>query len=270
MEDKQKHKHRLKVGDNLTNNQNIQCVVLELIKKTRPTPTRHGTAHRTYVKIKFLETGYITVCDANNFIHGKVKDYLRPSVQGVGILGYVEDLEKQYRLRDMKEYRLWEGIIRRCYGSEYEIENQSYKDATVCERWLRFDYFYEDVPSIEGYNLWKEYQIENPNKKNIFELDKDTKVEGNKVYSLETCIFIPKTYNSSYTSWASKETKRKILKRLEESKSENFRNERYINEKCFRVRTIYYNGQSNSKLIRRFKKHSPKNNMVNAFRWFKL
>jgi hypothetical protein len=214
-----------------------------------------------------INTGYITTCDPLNYIKGKIKDYLEPTVKGVGILGYVEHLEQQGRLRDLKEYRLWEGILYRCYGCDYSIKNKSYENAYVCDRWLRFDYFYEDITKVEGYDLWKEYKEKYPNKKNIYEFDKDTKIIGNKIYSLESCSFIPKSINAGFTKWARAETKSKLLERLEVMNNEGG-NERYISEKRVRLCEIYNNRQSNSKSSRWIKNHTSKNIVVNVPRWF--
>ena len=117
----------------------------------------------------------------------------------------------------MKEYRLWAGVMERCYVEHIDKE-LSYNEATSSERWKRFDYFLEDISKIEGYELWKQYQIDYPNEKNEYELDKDTKVLGNKIYSLETCRFIHKTLNAGFTSWASSEAKNNILNKINEVK----------------------------------------------------
>lgn len=166
---------------------------------------------RTLLDVEFVSTGYKTTIYPKN--NTKVKDYLKPSVHEVGCLGYVQDIEKN--LKDMKEYRLWAGMIERCY-CEHSDRELSYNEATTSERWKRFDYFLEDLPKVEGYELWKKYQLEHPNEKNIYEFDKDTKILGNKIYSLETCRFIHKTLNAGFTSWASIETKYKILNKINE------------------------------------------------------
>lgn len=92
--------------------------------------------------------------------------------------------------KSTREYRLWCGMINRCYCncSAYD----SYKDCTVCERWLCFSNFLFDLPKIEGYDLWK-----NNEGKRIC-LDKDLKQQDKdiKVYSLENCCFIENNKNS--------------------------------------------------------------------------
>lgn len=166
---------------------------------------------RTLLDVEFVSTGYRVTIYPNNIVN--IKDYLKPSVHNVGCLGYVKDIEGN--LRDMKEYRLWVGIMERCYVEHIDRE-LSYNEAISSERWKRFDYFLEDISKIEGYDLWKQYYLNNPNNKNEYELDKDTKILGNKVYSLETCRFIHKTLNAGFTSWASMDTKNNILNKLNE------------------------------------------------------
>ena len=72
----------------------------------------------------------------------------------------------------------------RCYYSGYQDNNPTYRGCTVAEEWHNFQNFakwYEDN-YIEGYQL-----------------DKDIKVEGNKVYGPDTCMFISKQENVEET-----------------------------------------------------------------------
>ena len=211
---------KYKIGQTITNKNGVAAEILDM------NILQEDTGSRTQLKIKFIDSGYITFCTPDNFIRCKTKDYLAPTVLGVGMLGYVENIEG--RLRDMKEYRIWEGMIHRCYQQDYENKNKSYEQAEVCDRWKRFDYFLEDIVHIEGYDHWKEYHEKHPNQKNTYEFDKDTKVLENKIYSPETCRFIHKTYNAGFTSWATLDTKLKIIKRMESDNSE-----KTTNERCF-------------------------------------
>lgn len=200
------YQSKYKVGQILANPKGKQAKIIKIEYIQRKSNPKRK---RTYITIEMLDTGYITTCNPEHFNVGKVKDYLSPTVMGVGMLGYVEHLEG--RLRDMKEYRLWESMFRRCYQDSYETNNKSYENAYICDRWKRFDYFLEDVQYIEGYDLWKKYHEEYPDEKNIYEFDKDTKILGNKIYSPDTCRFLIKTINAGFTSWASKETKDRLL-----------------------------------------------------------
>lgn len=205
---------KYKIGDVIHSDKFGDAKIVDIIKKERNCTSNSKAKLRTYIKVRFIDTGYETFCDPTNFIKSKVRDYLKPNVQGVGILGYIEHI--QSNLRDMKEYRLWEGIIGRCYGiDDYSVKNTSYEFAEVEDRWKRFDCFLEDIANIRGYDMWKRFHEEYPNTKNIFEFDKDMLVVGNKIYSRETCMFVPKFINAGYTTWAYDNTKHNMIKQME-------------------------------------------------------
>ena len=84
-----------------------------------------------------------------------------------------------------KCYIVWKDMIRRCYGNKkYYDKFPSYKDKIVCQSWHNFQVFAE----------WFEknfYQIEGE----VMALDKDILCKGNKIYSPDTCIFVPQRIN---------------------------------------------------------------------------
>lgn len=116
------------------------------------------------------------------------------SVYRVGILGVSKDGSKPKTIdeygKKTREYGLWHHMLERCYSDKRHEKCPTYKDCTVCQRWLVFVNFLEDLPLIENYELWRD----NPNSR--VSLDKDIKVQGNKIYSLETCKFVSKSDNS--------------------------------------------------------------------------
>lgn len=132
------------------------------------------------VKIKFITTGYTTHAKMDKIRRGKVKDKLLPSVYGVGYLGdgpYSASLIGKYT----KVYYTWRAMLQRCYCSMYQENKPTYEGCTVADEWHNFQNFakwFEDN-YIEGY-----------------ELDKDLKVEGNKIYSPEACMFVSKQHNT--------------------------------------------------------------------------
>ena len=80
-------------------------------------------------------------------------------------------------------YSRWHSMVRRCY-SEYSLDKHPYyKDVYVCDEWLTFSNF----------KAWMETQDWEGK-----ELDKDLLGNG-KLYSSETCCFIPKRINSFFT-----------------------------------------------------------------------
>lgn len=85
-------------------------------------------------------------------------------------------------------YKLWRSVIVRCYDSTVKNANV-YAKSTVHEDWLRFSTFREwalDKPIGEG-----------------MALDKDILFSGNKLYSPETCVFVPTRLNSLLTCFKS-------------------------------------------------------------------
>lgn len=193
-----KKKNDYSTGKVIINDFGQKALVLSTAKQHR----------RKILYIEFITTGYKTQCTSDNFRRGKTKDYLLPTVCGVGKLGYINIQD----LKSSPEYTIWSGMIERCHTGNKGL---SYEDKFVCERWKRFDYFLEDLPKIENYMLWKEHKNKNPNKINIYELDKDTKYSDNKEYSLENCRFVHMKHNRGFTTWAKEGAKNRILKEID-------------------------------------------------------
>lgn len=94
----------------------------------------------------------------------------------------------------LREYIVWKDMVKRVYSRNTEKDRKKYRNynnVTICERWLTFSNFLEDLPLIEGYEEWVKGEVK-------MSLDKDMKQQGveNKVYSLETCIFISQGENA--------------------------------------------------------------------------
>lgn len=89
-----------------------------------------------------------------------------------------------------RSYRLWLCILQRCYSDEYQNRNPTYIGCTVCEEWLDFQVFAEWCKG-------NKYHLSG------YDLDKDLLVKGNKIYSPETCVFVPQHINTLLNSCAS-------------------------------------------------------------------
>ena len=83
-------------------------------------------------------------------------------------------------VRGTKPYSTWKNMLNRCY-SNYEYNQDSYEGCSVAPEWLLYSTFKQwfDENYKEGYHL-----------------DKDILVKGNKVYSPETCCFVPRQINA--------------------------------------------------------------------------
>ena len=133
------------------------------------------------VEIQFLKTGYETVARLGDIKNGNVRDPYSPSVHGVGITG------TKYPITvngvQTKEYDLWKGMLRRCYSDSLKKKNPTYIGCEVSDKFKNYEYFYE----------WCNRQIGFGNQN--WQLDKDLLIKGNKVYSENTCVFIPAEIN---------------------------------------------------------------------------
>ena len=84
--------------------------------------------------------------------------------------------------KNIKIYNLWSAMIRRCYSEKYLEKNPSYRGTKVCDDWKYFSKFQDWV--INNY-------------KDGYQLDKDIIAGDKKIYSPETCSFIPHELNMS-------------------------------------------------------------------------
>ena len=142
------------------------------------------------VTVEFLDTGYVVKAALNHIKSGFVKDKLAPSLHGVGITG---DFNKEDMLSKQPEYILWCNMLMRCYSSHYHKNNPNYKDCTVSENFRYYPYFKDWCNRQVGFNV-------KDNKGKLFHLDKDILIKGNKVYSEDTCCFIPGEINVLFGS----------------------------------------------------------------------
>lgn len=89
--------------------------------------------------------------------------------------------------QQLKVYRVWSGIISRCYAPK----NQSYsryggRGVYTCTEWLEF----------QGFAAWYNEQYKGED----WHIDKDILVDGNLVYSPETCTFVPPSINTFFAT----------------------------------------------------------------------
>ena len=122
----------------------------------------------------------------------KIKLGTPRSVYGVGIndADYVVERKETVVVNGVRKrklvwycpyYRVWKDMLKRCYSPKYRETRPTYAGCSVSEEWLTFSLFRR---WMEGQD-WEGKQ-----------LDKDLLVEGNKVYSSETCVFVTGAVNN--------------------------------------------------------------------------
>ena len=80
-----------------------------------------------------------------------------------------------------KSYIAWSSMLDRCYSKASQTNQPAYIGCTVCKDWLYYPNFIE----------WFD-----DNYKEGFQLDKDLKNIGARIYNPENCSFIPSEINS--------------------------------------------------------------------------
>ena len=140
-----------------------------------------------------LEDGTIKNTTYQAFKNGGIKSRFVPTVYGVGIIGEEQIIESKGC--HCKAYKVWQSMLQRCYDTKYQEKKPTYKGCSVCDEWLYFPnfkkWFNENYYTIEGEEI---------------HLDKDILVKGNKVYSPDTCVFVPRRINVLFRDYA-KESK---------------------------------------------------------------
>lgn len=111
--------------------------------------------------------GGIAICDADYVVQVKRPDK--------------EFKDKVITVWQCPFYTRWFSMLRRCYSAAYHKRQPTYIGCTVCKEWLLFSSF----------KAWMETQDWEGK-----ELDKDILVQGNKVYSPETCVFVSRVVNT--------------------------------------------------------------------------
>ena len=118
-----------------------------------------------------------------NIQKGKVKNMYHPSVYNAGYIGegvYKPSINK----KDTKVYKHWSSMLQRGYSLALKEKYPTYKDVTVCEEWHNFQNFAKWFE--ENWKPWMDSK---------WQLDKDMICKDCKVYSPETCAFIPDEIN---------------------------------------------------------------------------
>ena len=143
------------------------------------------------VTVEF-ECGYRTTTSYQSCQLGAISCPYDKRQCGVGCIGLKSDGTEPICCingKSTKTYKLWCSMLNRVYNEKQLKKHPAYRRCKVCERWLVFANFLEDLPSIPNYNVWLI--------RDDYELDKDMLQQGEefKVYSPKTCVFISHEIN---------------------------------------------------------------------------
>ena len=94
--------------------------------------------------------------------------------------------------KDVKEYKLWQHMLERCFSEKYQTKQPTYKGCNVSDNFLHYSFFYDWCQEQIGFGKVDD-------KGRYWELDKDLLFVGNKTYSETTCVFVPQEVNLFFT-----------------------------------------------------------------------
>ena len=162
-----------RTGEHHLNNEGYWMTIIEYVSNRECT-------------IQFDEGCTIYKLQYNSIIKGNVKNPYHPSVFGIGYLGEGRHLSKKDK-KIAKSYNTWSSMLERGYDTSFNKKNPSYVNCLVNEEWHNFQNFGDWFEQN-----WKPYMDRS------WELDKDILIKNNKIYSPETCCFVPKEINNLF------------------------------------------------------------------------
>ena len=177
------------------------------------------------ITVQFKSTGELVKSTYQCFKNGNVRSRFTHSVYGVGIIGNEKTIDENGKT--IKSYSVWNSMLRRCCSGEFKKKYPTYKDVNCCEEWLYYskfkEWFNDNYYEINGKRM---------------DLDKDILYKGNKIYSPDTCVFVPQNINKLFTK--SNKARGKLPVGVSFCKKLN-----KFQAHC----RIFYNGKSEKKLL---------------------
>ncbi len=140
------------------------------------------------IDVYFPEYNYtVKGVQYSNFKNGQIKCPYEKRVYGVGYTG-----EGEYKCSEnckhTRVYDIWKNMLRRCYDSKYHERQPTYINCEVSDEFHNFqnfgDWDNDNYYTVKGQQMC---------------LDKDILVKHNKIYSPNTCIYVPQTINNLFT-----------------------------------------------------------------------
>lgn len=172
---------------NIRNGQKHALSFDVFVEKAR---AKHGDKY-DYSTVKYVNsyTNISIVCPKHGEFYQTPSNHIRKT--GCPLCAKDEAKGRMFGVNDSHSkagnisYRTWASMLDRCYNSEVIAKHPTYNGCSVSDEWK----FYS--------NFAKWYEIHYING---WELDKDLLVKGNKIYSADTCCFLPREINAFLTS----------------------------------------------------------------------
>lgn len=119
-----------------------------------------------------------------DIIKGQIKNPMYPSIYNKGFIG-IGKFKVWENNKNTKVYDTWRSMFERSYSKNLHKKHPTYIGCSVVDEWYNFQNFgkwFDENYNSEIMQHWH--------------LDKDILVKGNKIYSPDTCCFIPQELNT--------------------------------------------------------------------------
>ena len=163
------------IGKEFDTNKSGKCVIIDYTNAKN-------------IVVKFHNPHYLVKCSLSSLVAGEVRNKLYPSFYNKGFVGV-----GVYSIKDRKVFNIWNAMLKRTYCKKHLKTYASYKDVEVCEDWLDFQNFAKWCYNEPYYDA-----VDSGEKS--YCLDKDILVKGNKIYSPDSCCFVPQDVNKLLVS----------------------------------------------------------------------
>lgn len=128
------------------------------------------------------------------FKHAKYQNFKNRSIRcpyerryfNIGYLGEGDAIVST-KGKHSKQFILWRDMMGRCYNNRHKKRQPTYINCETCKEWHNYNTFYE----------WYEENYYETQGERVA-LDKDILYKGNKLYSPETCVFVPQSINNLF------------------------------------------------------------------------
>lgn len=135
-----------------------------------------------------FENGYRTDAQYPRFKQGSIKSPYDKTIYKIGYIG--EGIYTPYNSEQNKntiQYEYWIKMFARCYDEKTLEKYTTYENKYVCEEWHNFQnfakWFDENYYKVDGQRM---------------QLDKDILFKDNRIYSPDTCVFVPQRINTLF------------------------------------------------------------------------
>lgn len=170
------------------------------------------------IRVKFYGTGSVVKTTGATLRRGSARDPFSPVIYGVGFQG-VGVKTKLPSGESNPVYSIWRQMLSRCYNTKNpKYHRYGLRGYVVADEWHNF----------QNYYAWY-----TDNQRCGYQVDKDLTSPSSKVYSPETCSFVPKEINAMLTSNVARRGKHPVGVYEWETKQDGFKKfTAHLSRKC--------------------------------------